>query len=187
MHPPPHSLTPQIYIALLKFDFFFVLGFAIQWRVLSSGTSKAEQVLTIAAIPITVVFLFLAAWFVRRESYAGHAAVIVLYLAAIVYFSYKLNSIYNPVTIDNNDGESTTQDVWRSARRSMTTFAVLTILMLVVTIGTALQCMRNFRKGLRPHIEARHAVPDSTKAAESGEAGPATHAMGAVPSRMTID
>ena len=69
-------LTFQVYIALLKFDFFFFLGFTVQFVVIVNKTNL-EFALTIAAIPVTIVILFAAAWFTRKEWLAGEIAVIV--------------------------------------------------------------------------------------------------------------
>ncbi|KAK3713324.1 hypothetical protein LTR37_008516 [Vermiconidia calcicola] len=176
-------LTYQIYIALLKFDFFFFLGFTVQFLVIvAAGGETYEFALTIAALPITIALLFLAAYLVRRESYLGQAFIIVLYFAGMAYFIFKLIRMY--------DGSALSME-YVPARRPLTTFAVLTLLLLVGTIATAGVCMRNFGKGLRPHIQTRK-VPDVDEGKYVAQADPyypsaQQHQLGAVPSRMTID
>ena len=70
-------LTFQIYIALLKFDFFLFIGFTIQFVVIVVNRSDIEFKLTIAAIPVTILILIMAGVFTRRESRLGMASVIV--------------------------------------------------------------------------------------------------------------
>ena len=69
-------LTFQIYIALLKFDFFFFLGFTVQFVVIVQ-THQAEFALTIAAIPVTIIILILASYWTRRENLIGMILTIV--------------------------------------------------------------------------------------------------------------
>jgi len=175
-------LTYQIYIALLKFDFFFFLGFTVQFLVVVRGKTY-EMALTIAALPITILLLFLAAIIVRRENYPAHAFIIFLYFAGMAYFIFKLVRMY----------DSSMAYEYTPARHSLTTFSVLAILLLVVTIATAVECMRNFNKGLRPHIQRRK-MPDVNDGKYAGRytgeqfaGGAQQHQLGAVPTRMTID
>lgn len=70
-------LAYQIYIALLKFDFFFFLGFTVQFVVIVITKEKAEFAITVAAIPVTILILIMAAFFTRRENIWGMIAIIV--------------------------------------------------------------------------------------------------------------
>jgi len=73
------------------------------------------------------------------------------------------------------------------ARRSLTTFAVITILLLVVTIVYAIICTIGFRQGLKPYIAS-----DLMKRSASARMGKVNShdqvpLAGPVQSRMTID
>lgn len=174
----------QIYIALLKFDFFFFLGFTVQFVVVvREHTSDVEFALTIAAIPVTIAILLAAAWFTRRESTLGMCSTIVLYFGAMAYFLFKLVRMYD------TDNPARVAD-YEPARKSLTTFAVITLLLLIMTIINCAWCTANFNKGLKPHIQRRRAIGDEDKSyayeRRHNSLGGA-HAMGAVPARMTID
>jgi FtsH-binding integral membrane protein len=148
-------LTRQIYIALLKFDFFFFLAFTVQFLVVVRNTKTVELVLTAVALIITFFLLFFAAWWVRRESVSGMIAIIVVYFIAMAYFLFKLVRMY----IADLDRQSD----YQPARKSLTAFAVLTILLLIFTIIIACMCTHNFNKGLKPHVNNK-SIKDDGKA-----------------------
>jgi len=180
-------LTFQIYIALLKFDFFFFLAFTVQFLVIvGSNFTDFEFYLTIVAVPVTVCFLFFAAFVTRRESYIGQGIMVVVYFAAMAYFIFKLVRMY-----DTNDMDKVTE--YLPARKALTVFAVITILLLVASIITACVCTRNFNKGLKPHIQKRklESPEDPSKTTPYGAGNefrpPSSHALGPIPNRMTID
>lgn len=140
-------LSYQIYVALLKFDFFFFLAFTVQFLVIVPRNTEQEHTefwLTVAAVPVTVILLFLAAYWTRRESVYGMLIIIVVYIAALAYFCFKLFRMYLAST--NRVRE------YRPARNSLTTFAAITIVTLVITTVYAVICTINFNKGLKPHI-----------------------------------
>ncbi|KAL2813797.1 hypothetical protein BDW59DRAFT_176643 [Aspergillus cavernicola] len=165
-------LTYQIYIALLKFDFFFFLGFTVQFLVVVTNRTDIEFALTTAAIPITILILLLAAFFVRRESSVGSIAIILLYFAAMAYFLFKLVRMYQPLFASE----------YMPARRSLTFFAIITLILIVMTIINACMCMHNFNKGLKPHINKKKSKKDAEK--NSTELSTVDDE---VPSRMMID
>jgi len=168
-------LTYQIYIALLKFDFFFFLGFTVQFVVIVTHTHDVEFALTIAAIPVTILILLMAAYWTRKESKSGMIVIIILYFAALAYFLFKLVRMYQ---------HTHRAQLYLPARRSLTTFAVITVILIVLTIINACVCTANFDRGLKPHIVKPKMDSDDEKATMTEMPN---LALGPVPSRMVID
>jgi hypothetical protein len=47
------------------------------------------------------------------------------------------------------------EKAYRPARKELTTFAVLTIILIITTIINACICTHNFNKGLKPYITSK--------------------------------
>ena len=106
-------------------------------------------------------------------------AVIIFYFIALGYFLFKLVRMYAADADRLQD--------YKPARKSLTSFAVLTVLLLVVTIVTACICTHNFNKGLKPFVNEK-----SVGRTEEGKGGSEGYGMpslsGPAPaSRMEID
>lgn len=163
----------QIYIALLKFDFFFFLGFTVQFLVIVND-KDFELGLTIAAIPFCIAVLALAALFTRRENKPGVTVIIGLYLAALAYFFFKLVRIFQPGY----------EEAYRPVRKSLTAFAVLTIILIILTIINAIVCMYNFNAGLKRHLLGPRGPDIEKPDLNSIDLSTVKQQL---PSRMTID
>ena len=98
----------------------------------------------------------------------------MLYFVALAYFIFKLVRMYQPRT----------KKTFLPVRKSLTTFAVITILLIIATIANALMCTMNFGRGLKPHITGRKLESEDEKT-NMTEMPNLSH--GPVPSRMTID
>lgn len=133
-----------------------------------------EFALTIVTIPITIGILIAAAWFARKENKIGHVIIIILYVGGLTYFLFKLVRMYQPGY----------RDLYEAVRKSLTAFAVITILLIILTIVNAIVCMRNFGAGLKAHL-----LTPSRKDEEKAD----PNSIGLqdvkpqIPSRMTID
>lgn len=74
-------------------------------------------------------------------------AIILVYFCALAYFLFKLIRMYAADKARIED--------YKPARKSLTSFAVITILLVLATIIIACMCTHNFNKGLKPHIQTR--------------------------------
>jgi hypothetical protein len=130
--------------------------------------------LHVAAVPITIAILLCAAFFTQRENKIGVCFIILLDFGALAYFFFKLVRIYQT-------GHA--QDYF-AVRRSLTAFAVMTIILIILTIINAFVCMSNFGAGLKAHL-LRPRLTDPEK--EDANSYQLNDQKPALPSRMTID
>ncbi|KAE8152925.1 hypothetical protein BDV25DRAFT_127549 [Aspergillus avenaceus] len=139
-------ITYQVYIALLKFNFFFINGclMLVLLGIIDESFS-VESIISMAFIPLSMITLYLAAFFTRREKTAGMVIIILtlsIYMACFVTLLWWMNTV-------NGSAD------YGSTRLSLTLLIVITLFLILMTIITGIMCMSNFHKGLKTYIGPR--------------------------------
>ncbi|KAE8216855.1 hypothetical protein CF327_g40 [Tilletia walkeri] len=129
----------QVFVVWLKFDFFFGGAFTIAYLIIVANKDDWEYPLTIAAVPAAFLILLLAAFAVRREVHFLMWVCIGGFIAGIVYFLYKLASIFVPRTANE----------YTTVRLTLPFFSIFATVSLMFTLINACICLYNFGKGLR--------------------------------------
>jgi hypothetical protein len=165
----------QIFQCLVKFDVFFWVGFSVQfiWLVLLQK-SDWEYYITCAALPVSLILLVEGHLAARHENNWMMFTFMSGCVGALVYFIYKLVKV---IKFSN-----TPQFAY--IHKSLITFSVIAIALLVVTFIFAIIVMRNFGRGLKQSFDKNRNAPPQ-KAHSSSE--PHRRATSKTFNRMSID
>jgi hypothetical protein len=167
----------QIFESLVKFDVLFWVGFSIQLIVVVLDKTDWEYYITILALPLSILLLVQGLLAVRFENRFMMYSFMIGCVAACVYFAYKLFRIYqNPDDL-----------VLKFVRNSLTIFASISIVFLLITFAVGCIVLSNFGAGLRDQMRKGNKAGAlrrrGTETLPKGE----HYAMSTNPNRMSID
>ncbi|KAK5807330.1 hypothetical protein VI817_001588 [Penicillium citrinum] len=134
-------LAYEIYLVLTKLNFFFSIGFIIQYNLIDVHFEEPEYSLTMALIPVVFFVMVLGIWFVRKEWKWAMIGIIICYLALIAYFLSRIITLYG--------------DGWRAdtaGKDKMLLFSITAVIFTALSLTCAIQCVVNFDHGLRSVI-----------------------------------
>jgi len=165
----------QIFECLVKFDVFFFIGFSVQFIWLVLEKDDWERYVTIAALPVSVVLLVEGNLAARHESKWMMMTFMSGCISAMIYFTYKLVKVL---------AEKNTSFVlvWKS----LTTFSIISIFLLLTTFVFACIVMHNFGRGLKTQLAKKKPKTGGglkRSRTEYVHRGP----MSTHPNRMSID
>lgn len=141
-------LVYQVHRALLMLDFFFFLGFTVQFIVIMvRDKSSVEFILTVIVLPITILLLVWCDFSVTREIFWATAAAMVIMCCGCAYVLFKMIRLYTKYTSAYEYGVK--PGAYFPGRKSLVTFGVITLVLLLTTIALELYLMANFRRGLK--------------------------------------
>ncbi|KAH6707501.1 hypothetical protein BKA61DRAFT_738847, partial [Leptodontidium sp. MPI-SDFR-AT-0119] len=136
-------LTYQVYILLLKVDFFFVIGYIAQLTAQVLDVGSVEFITTLCAVPLILAILILSHFWTTRENRAGTIFTTSMLCAALGYSIYKLIVMYTWKDI---------HFMYESGFTMLTLFACTSAVLLFFTIMNSVICFCNFGKGLKMYL-----------------------------------
>ncbi|KAK6454935.1 uncharacterized protein RJT20DRAFT_53523 [Scheffersomyces xylosifermentans] len=141
----------QIHRSLLIFDLFFFLGFTIQFIVIMvQRKSSVEFILTVCVLPLTFVVLLVSDFAATRELLLLSLLTTACFLGGCAYVLFKMIRLYTKYT--SAYGTALNPGDYFPGRKSLITFGVLTLALLVSTIVVEIWVMRNYGRGLLPSV-----------------------------------
>jgi len=129
----------QIFQCLIKFDVFFWVGFSVQFIWLVLQHNDWEYYITCGALPLSILLLVEGHLAARHENKWMMFTFMSGCAGALVYFFYKLVKV-----LMNKD-----EPQFSSIYKSLTTFSVIAIVLLIVTFVFGIVVMANFGRGLK--------------------------------------
>lgn len=141
-------LVYQIHRSLLMLDFFFFLGFTVQFIVIMvQDKSSVEFILTVIVLPITILLLIFCDFAITRELAWAAVVAIVILACGCAYVLFKTIRLYTKYTSAYHLGFK--PGSYFPGRKSLVTFGVLTLVLLFATMTLELYLICNFHSGLK--------------------------------------
>ncbi|KAB8227311.1 uncharacterized protein BDW43DRAFT_255286 [Aspergillus alliaceus] len=140
----------EIYLVLIKFNFFFLVGFIVQYNLIDVHFAEPEYSLTLALIPTALVVMLLGIYCVKSERKVAMGFVIACFLGLITYLLSRI------IVLCGNTRRANT-----ASKEMMLLFAIVALVLNVLTLGCAVQCVLNFDYGLKRITRQEHRWPEN--------------------------
>ncbi|CAG8147857.1 unnamed protein product [Penicillium olsonii] len=134
----------EIYLVLVKVAAFFIICFVLQYGLVDVHYEEPEFGLTMALMPATFLLMILGVYVVRFERKWPMGFVIFCYLAMIAYLLSRIIILYGHGFRALTAGKD-----------MMLLFAIMGLVLLVLTFICSIRCYLNFGHGLKAIITGK--------------------------------
>ncbi|PLB51521.1 hypothetical protein P170DRAFT_443720 [Aspergillus steynii IBT 23096] len=165
----------EIYIVLLKVDFYFIVGFILQYNLIDVHFDEPEYSLTMALIPVTLIVMVSGIYFARSERMIPMLCVTACYLGMIAYLLSRI------IILCGNGLRART-----AGKDMMILFASVALALTTLTIVSVIRCMLNFDRGLKHVLKPKALSPRGSYVSQHLSEHPPSPVHSAH-SRMSID
>ncbi|WVQ85577.1 hypothetical protein IAT38_007743 [Cryptococcus sp. DSM 104549] len=131
----------QVFECICYFSAFFCAGFGVQFIWLVLNPTDVEYIITWIAFPLLIIFLVIGRFAAKYENRYFMAAFMVGLCAGCAYFIFKLVRIWQQADTTYNHLE-----------KSLTTFDVLSLVLLAACGVWGVMVWMNFGKGLKQAV-----------------------------------
>lgn len=145
----------QLHRCLLVFDFFFFLGFTVQFIVIMiSDKTSIEFILTCCILPLTVLVLIASDIGVCRELISLSIGTILLFTAGCVYVLFKMIRLFTKYTSAYD--VAVVPGHYFPGRTSLMCFGCITLVVLFATIIIEGIAIHGYDHGLLPFLSSNY-------------------------------
>ncbi|KAJ5134219.1 uncharacterized protein N7443_004152 [Penicillium atrosanguineum] len=134
-------LAYEIFLVLIKLDFFFLVGFIVQYDLVDVHFEEPEYSLTLALIPVSFIIMLMGIWTVRSEWKIATFSVIVCLILLMAYLLSRIIILCGHTSRANTAGKDT-----------MLLLAITSLVLTFFTVICVIQCFFNFGHGLESII-----------------------------------
>ncbi|RAH60374.1 hypothetical protein BO85DRAFT_485517 [Aspergillus piperis CBS 112811] len=128
----------EAYLVLIKFDFFFLVGFIIQYDLIGVHFKEPEYSLTLALIPAALLVMTMGTYFVRREYRVPTAIIAVCRLGIAAYLLSRIIVLCGKSLRARTPGKD-----------MMLLFGIVAFVLSCLIIVCTIYCILNFEHGLK--------------------------------------
>lgn len=141
----------QVHRSLLIFDFFFFLGFTVQFIVIMiDKKNSTEFILTCCMLPLTLLVLFASDYAATRELVVLTVLTTACFLGGCVYVLFKIIRLYTRYTSAYE--VALRPGAYFPGRTSLVSFGVITLIFLVLTLVLEALMLYSYNRGLLPYV-----------------------------------